>query len=69
MATKYQTKPPCIIQAITRMRAAGITTAEIADAAGVDVDTINRYRDGSRRPNFERGWAVIRLAEKRKIPL
>lgn len=69
MAKQFQRTAPCIIQAITKMRAAGITTAEIADAAGVDVDTINRYRDGSRRPNFERGWAVIRLAEKRKIPL
>ena len=69
MSKRFQGKPPCVIQTINRLRAAGVTTAEIATAVGVDVDTICRYRDGSRRPNWERGWALVRFAEQRRIPL
>ena len=67
MAMRYQGEPPCVMGLIDRMRDEGITTAEIAEAVGVDTDTIGRYRDGSRRPNWERGWSLVRFAERRRI--
>lgn len=67
MAKTFQSDAPDVRATIVAMTDAGVRRKEIADAAGIDVDTVGRYIDGTRSPNWPRGWAIMRLAEKRRV--
>lgn len=67
MAKRYQCEAPDVRGVLSRLTGAGIRRAEIAEAIGVDTDSIGRYIDGRRSPNWVRGWAIMRFAESRRM--
>ena len=57
--------PPDLTKALERLRANGMTLAEIGAAIGVDGDSVGRYCDGTReRIGFVTGWRIMRLYAK-----
>ncbi|UXB42232.1 helix-turn-helix transcriptional regulator [Stenotrophomonas maltophilia] len=54
------------IAAIDELRAARLTDEAIASAVGVRQSTINRIRNGKRRPSYAVGKALVDLAAARR---
>jgi len=54
------------IAAIDELRAAHLTDEAIASAVGVRQSTINRIRNGKRRPSYVVGKALVDLAARRR---
>lgn len=54
------------IAAIDELRASSLTDEAIASAVGVRQSTINRIRNGKRRPSYAVGKALVDLAASRR---
>lgn len=67
MRKQYQHPAPDIQSLLVRMTNSGVRRADIAAAAGIDVDTVGRYITGERSPNWPRGWLIMRFAESRRF--
>jgi len=57
------------MDAITKLRNTGLTTAEIADAVHCTTHAIRLYERGLRFPDTERFKAIVDFAKKRGVKL